>query len=505
MSKSKQQDPTIEEDDEAIPVGVETAAEVALTTNIYSEIRKRLVQRGIPENEVAFIHDAKNHAQRAKLFEAVNTGKIRVLIGSTEKMGTGMNVQERCIALHTITPPWRPGDIEQQVGRVIRQGNLFPSAAHFIHVTERSFDAYTWQLLENKAGFRAQVSSGQVTDREIDDVDQTVVTFSEIKALAAGNPLIMQLVVLQAELSRLHAVRISWEASHSRVQGSIRTLEWQKQETISRAEQIEQAIQHRDSSTTEKFSVQLKPTIDADTLEVETDRDAAGKRIRLLATHAAQRLLSKQATEKWVEIGIYRGFPINATVSGWDTENDSQLFFKAGPEILPISLNTDSGITRSMDIRLNSLDATQEDVHEHARVLEKKITDAQAAGGHVWEHEEKYLQLQAKVNDLNIRLNKDQDQSKAAAAFPVPDTFRQAVDAKSNTAGEVQAALQAIRDMLFDPAVLARFTGSATSSPQGWEDAQVVEVEQALFGSVILQFDLFGDTVAVSPKKQRHR
>jgi hypothetical protein len=505
MSKSKQQDPTIEEDDEAIPVGVETDAEIALTTNIYSEIRKRLVQRGIPEDEVAFIHDAKNHVQRAKLFDAVNKGKVRVLIGSTEKMGTGMNVQERCVALHTITPPWRPGDIEQQVGRVIRQGNLFPLAAHFIHVTECSFDAYTWQLLENKAGFRAQVSSGQVTDREIDDVDQTVVTFSEIKALAAGNPLIMQLVVLQAELSRLHAVRASWESSHSRVQGSIRTLEWQKQETTSRLQQIEQAIQHRNSSTTEKFSAQLKPTIDADTLEVETDRDAAGKHIRLLATHAAQGLLSKQATEKWMEIGMYRGFPLNATVSGWDSEGDIQLFFKAGPEILPISLNTDAGITRSMDIRLNSLDATQEDVREQVRVLEKKIKDAEADGGLVWEHEEKYLQLQAKVNDLNIRLNKDQDQSKAASALPVPDAVRKAVDTKSNTAREVQAALRAIRDMLSDPVVLARFAGSAPWTPQELGDEQVVEAEQTLFDSVILQFDLFGDTVAVSPKKQRCR
>ncbi len=503
MSKSKQQDLT--EDEEAIPVSMETAAEAALTTNIYSEIRKRLVQRGISESEIAFIHDAKNHAQRAKLFEAVNKGKVRVLIGSTEKMGTGMNVQERCIALHTITPPWRPGDIEQQVGRVIRQGNLFPSAAHFIHVTERSFDAYIWQLLENKAGFRAQVSSGQVTDREIDDMDQTVVTFSEIKALAAGNPLIMQLVVLQAELSRLHAVRTSWEASHSRVQGSIRTLEWQKQETISRAEQIEQAVQCRDANTTEKFSIQLKPAIDVDTLELETDRDVAGKRIRLLAAHAAQRLLSMQTAEEWIEIGIYRGFPIKVTVSGLDGENDIQLFFRAGLEILPISLNTDSGITRSMDIRLNSLDATQEDVREQVRVLEKKIKDAQAEGGLAWEHEEKYLQLQVKVNDLNIRLNKDQDQSKAAAVLPVPDTLRKAVDAKSNTIGEVQAALQAIRDMLFDPAVLARFTGSATWTPEGLNDEQVVEVEQALFGSVILQFDLFGDTVAVAPKKQRRK
>ena len=197
--------------DDAIPIGDETAEELAFTTNIYTEIRKRLAMRGVPAEEVAFIHDAKTPEARAKLFAAVNKGEIRVLIGSTEKMGTGMNVQERCIAMHTITPPWRPGDIEQQVGRVLRQGNLFPQVFQFVHVTEGSFDAYVWQLLENKAGFIAQIARGQVTSREVDDVDNTVLTFSEIKALASGNPLIMQKIVMDAELSRLSLCpKISW-------------------------------------------------------------------------------------------------------------------------------------------------------------------------------------------------------------------------------------------------------------------------------------------------------
>ncbi|MBN2115425.1 MAG: hypothetical protein JW730_02580 [Anaerolineales bacterium] len=502
MSKSKQE---VIEDEEAIPVGVETAAEAALTTNIYGEIRKRLAMLGVPVDQVAFIHDAKNPNQRAKLFAAVNQGKIRVLIGSTEKMGTGMNVQERCIALHTITPPWRPGDIEQQVGRVIRQGNLFPQAAHFVHVTERSFDAFTWQLLENKAGFIAQVSSGHVTDREVDDVDPIVISFSEIKAHASGNPLIMQLIVLQADLSRLRAIRTSWEASHARVQGSIRTLEWQRQEALSRAEKIEKAIRHRDAHTTEKFSIQLKPTIDAEVLETKIDRDATGRHIRLLAEHAAQRLLSKQNTEEWIEIGVYRGFPIKVTVSGLDGD-DIQLFFNAGMEILPVSFNTDSGVTRSMDIRLNSLDALLEDTRDRTRVLEKKINAAQAEGGLVWEHEGQYLQLQAKVNELEAMLNKDKDQSqKSTAHVPMPASARRSIDANRDTACEVEASLKVIRDMISDPSVLARFMGSNIWVPQGLNDEQVIEVEQTLFSSAILQFDLFGDTVSVPIKKQRRR
>ena len=201
MSKKTNADDAVLVDEigeEPILVSEETAAETALTTNIYSEIRKRLALRGVPMDQVAFIHNAKTPEARAKLFAAVNKGDVRVLIGSTEKMGTGMNVQERCIAMHTLTPPWRPGDIEQQLGRVLRQGNLFPQVFQFVHVTEGSFDGYVWQLLENKAGFIGQIASGQVTSREMDDVDETVLSFSEIKALASGNPLIMQKIVLDA-------------------------------------------------------------------------------------------------------------------------------------------------------------------------------------------------------------------------------------------------------------------------------------------------------------------
>jgi hypothetical protein len=154
----------------------ETATEARWNNQVYHEIRAKLARRGVPAEEVAFIHDYSTRAKRDELFAAMNAGTIRVLIGSTNKMGTGMNVQRRLIALHHLDAPWRPGDVEQRDGRILRQGNLWPEVYIFHYVTEHSFDGYLWQLLENKARFIGQVMTGEVTTRMADDVGDTVLT-----------------------------------------------------------------------------------------------------------------------------------------------------------------------------------------------------------------------------------------------------------------------------------------------------------------------------------------
>ena len=494
-------------EDDAIPIGEETAEELAFTTNIYAEIRKRLALRGVPAEEVAFIHDAKTPEARAQLFAAVNTGAIRILIGSTEKMGTGMNVQERCIAMHTITPPWRPGDIEQQVGRVLRQGNLFPQVFQFVHVTEGSFDAYVWQLLENKAGFIAQIARGQVTSREVDDVDNTVLTFSEIKALASGNPLIMQKIVMDAELARLGAIRASWQSSQSGVRGSLRGIELKKVDAEKSIGVYLEAIQQRDGNTSEKFLIQLKPSIDADLLEAETDREAAGKKIRLLAAHAAMRLAGWGRNETFIEIGSYRGFVLNVTTSTIDDANQPipQLFFRIGNEIALVSAETDVGISRSMDIRLNSIENMLADAKDRVRVAEVKISAAMAEMNRPWDHEQKLLELQAKVTSLDASLNKDAQ----VPLVPTPANARNLIAQKSDTAGEMRKALSAMRAMLADPGIVLRFAGQTDIlSVDGLNDlGKEIEVKQALFdfGAALVQFDLFGGFVAPPTKKNRRR
>jgi hypothetical protein len=494
-------------EDDAIPVSDETVEELALTTNIYTEIRKRLALRGVPAEEVAFIHDTKTPEARAKLFAAMNRGEIRILIGSTEKMGTGMNVQERCIAMHTITPPWRPGDIEQQVGRVLRQGNLFPQVFQFVHVTEGSFDAYVWQLLENKAGFIAQIACGQVTSREVDDVDNTVLTFSEIKALASGNPLIMQKIVMDAEFARLSAIRASWQSSQSGVRGSIRGIELKKADAENSIAVYQEAIQQRNTHTSEKFSILLKPSIDGDMLEAETDREAAGRKVRLLAAHAAMRLAGRGRSETFIEIGSYRGFALNVTVSTLDDANQPipQLFFRVGSELLLVSAETNLGVSRSMDIRLNALENMLEDARERVRVAKAKIAAALTELNRPWEHERKYLEIEEKVKSLDASLKKDGEVSHV----PTPSSARKLIAQKSDTVGEMRKALSAMRSMLADPALLVRLAGqNDILSAEGLEDlGREIEVKQALFdvGAALVQFDLFGGFVAAPTKKSRRR
>jgi len=189
---------------------VETAEERWLSNFVYYEIRDGLVAQGIRRDEIAFIHDCATKAQRDALFAAVNEGRVRVLLGSTGKMGTGMNVQQRLIALHNLDCPWRPGDLEQRHGRILRQGNCWPACYIFTYITEGSFDGYQFQLIERKARFIEQALAGEITARTVEDTSDVVLSAAEIKAIASGNPQIVRKVQLEAEVARLDRVRSVW-------------------------------------------------------------------------------------------------------------------------------------------------------------------------------------------------------------------------------------------------------------------------------------------------------
>lgn len=163
-------------DSEVLPE-VETAEEISLKNGVYHEIKRKLGERyGIPSHEIAFIHEADTPAKKAALFKGVNRGRVRVLIGSTSKLGTGVNVQKRLVALHHVDEPWKPAELEQREGRILRQGNIYPEAFVFHYVTERSFDGYMLQTLESKARFISQIMAGEVTARTAEDVGDMVLT-----------------------------------------------------------------------------------------------------------------------------------------------------------------------------------------------------------------------------------------------------------------------------------------------------------------------------------------
>ncbi|MBQ2740203.1 MAG: DEAD/DEAH box helicase family protein [Clostridia bacterium] len=171
--------------------------------NVYDELRRLLIEMGVPHDKIAYIHDAQSESRREELFEAVRTGQVRVLIGSTFKLGMGVNVQDKLIAVHHLDVPWRPSDMVQREGRILRQGNENKKVYIYRYVTDGSFDAYSWQLLESKQRFISQLLSGSLTEKEAEDVDSIVLDYAEVKALAIGNPLIKKRVETANELARL--------------------------------------------------------------------------------------------------------------------------------------------------------------------------------------------------------------------------------------------------------------------------------------------------------------
>lgn len=185
---------------------VKEEAEDNSNITVYAEIKKGLIKKGIPANQIAFIHDAKTKVQKEQLFERCRQGQVRVLIGSTEKMGAGTNIQKKLVAEHHVDAPWRPRDIEQREGRILRQGNENEEVEIFNYVTKGSFDANMWEKLKNKATMIGQAMSGNLVQRSLEDADATVLSFAEVEALASGNPLMAERVMVNAKLTQMEAL-----------------------------------------------------------------------------------------------------------------------------------------------------------------------------------------------------------------------------------------------------------------------------------------------------------
>ena len=174
---------------------------------MYDDVRNKLVAKGIPKEEIAFIHEYNTEAKKAELFAKVRAGQVRILMGSTPKLGAGTNVQDRLIALHHLDCPWKPSDLEQQEGRILRQGNQNDKVKIFRYVTENTFDAYMWQILENKQKFISQIMTSKSPVRACEDVDDTALSYAEIKALATGNPYIKEKMDLDVQVSKLKLLK----------------------------------------------------------------------------------------------------------------------------------------------------------------------------------------------------------------------------------------------------------------------------------------------------------
>ncbi|WP_375481062.1 helicase-related protein [uncultured Jatrophihabitans sp.] len=226
--------------------------------NVYDELKQLLVDRGVPAEQIRFVHDARNDKEKGELFAACRNGRVSVLIGSTEKMGVGTNVQARAVALHHLDCPWRPADIAQREGRILRQGNQNPEVEVVRYVSEGSFDAYLWQTVERKARFIGQVMRGSLDVREIEDVGETALSYSEVKALATGDPRILEKAKLDAEVTRLERLERSHTRNQRTLSGTIDKAERQLSTLETALTQIDQAIDHRIDTSGDRFSMAVR-------------------------------------------------------------------------------------------------------------------------------------------------------------------------------------------------------------------------------------------------------
>lgn len=271
--------------------------------DVYNDIRDKLVARGIPKDEVQFIHDADTEAKKAELFGKVRSGAVRVLMGSTQKMGAGTNVQTRLCALHHLDCPWRPADIAQRNGRMVRQGNMNKEVSIFIYITEATFDAYGYQLVENKQKFISQIMTSKSPARSCEDLDEAALSYAEVKALAAGNPMIKEKMDLDIQVARLRTLKAAYNSQHYRLEDAVTGIFLREiRGTECRIQAFEKDMQTaKDSQSYDKdgklvFSIELDGTY-------YDKREDAGKA-----------LLGLVGTAVWADhpvlVGHYAGFEV---------------------------------------------------------------------------------------------------------------------------------------------------------------------------------------------------
>ena len=254
------------------------------------------MKKGIPEGEIAFIQDYDSDTAKSSLFKKVRAGQVRVLMGSTQKMGTGTNVQDRLIALHHLDAPWRPADIEQREGRILRQGNKNPEVKIFRYVSEGSFDAYMWGVLETKAKFIGQIMSRQSHVRKIEDMDAPALTYAEVKAIASGNPLVIEKAQVDAEVMRLSRLRSQHSEALFHARRSLR----HAQEDIPRLEErianVSDDLKMRQNTQGDAFAIKIGN-------QIFRGREAAGEALNRLAE-------KYHLGDKMIEVGSFAGFSL---------------------------------------------------------------------------------------------------------------------------------------------------------------------------------------------------
>ena len=358
---------------------------------VYEEVRKGLMERGVPEKEIAFIHDYNTETQKEELFSKVRQGKIRFLMGSTQKMGAGMNVQNKMIAAHHLDVPWRPADLEQQDGRIIRQGNENEKVYIYRYVTENTFDAYSWQILESKQKFISQIMTSRSPARSCDDIDETALGYAETKALCTGDPLIKEKMELENDLNQLRMMKTNYDSERFRMEERLhRQLPAAYKETGEKLELLKHDAASYAERKEEPFSITL--------LGVGfTDKTAAGVTIFELAAKYKDR-------DTWETIGEYRGFEL--AVKYYDgryrlrLKNEGRYHAERGGE--------PSRIPDRLDELLDNLGPCADETRTELQDLEKQLENTEKQLQKPFAYEDELKEKEARLLELQEILEKEE-------------------------------------------------------------------------------------------------
>ena len=367
---------------------------VAKPFTVYEDIRSKLIAQGVPPEQIAFIHDANSEAKKKELFGKVRSGQIRVLLGSTAKMGAGTNVQDRLVAIHDLDCPWRPGDLAQRKGRIERQGNQNEKVHVFRYVTEGTFDAYLWQTMENKQKFISQIMSSKNPVRSCEDVDEVALSFAEIKALCAGDPRIKERMDLDVDVARLKIMKADYKTKQFRLEDSlIRSF---PAEIAKMKEQMESL-----KADMQTLSAHPHPDGGFAGMTVLTDnlleRENAG---------AALMEAAKQATGlDPVEIGTYRGFAMSVTLENFGKKfvltMQGKLRYQAelGSDPKGNLIRLDNALAQ-MPQRMQSLQTHLEETYHQQEAAKAELEKP-------WPYEQELRDKTARLIFLDAELNLD--------------------------------------------------------------------------------------------------
>ena len=364
--------------------------------NVYDDLKQKLMEKGVPEKEIAFIHDANTEVKKTELFGKVKSGQVRFLIGSTAKMGAGTNVQDRLIALHHLDIGWKPSDLEQREGRIIRQGNHNKKVHIFRYVTESTFDSYMWQLIENKQKFISQIMTSKAPVRSCEDVDEAALSYAEVKALATGNPAVKEKMALDVDVAKLKLLKANHMNNQYRLEDDIaRNFPQQIVKLMEIIDSYKADIAHfseRKITDPEQFSMEISGKVFTEKKEAGTALLAVCKDIK--------------SVDAAMDIGSYQGFNMRIQFDSWSKEFILSVKHES---VAKVRLGADAlgNITRINNL-LESYPEKLAEAEQRLETVQEQMTNAKEEVGKPFPKEEELSQKLERLSELNALLNMDE-------------------------------------------------------------------------------------------------